>query len=333
MTEGNDRPRSSGSSRPSAPRGSNGSGGRPGGAGRPSGSGRPGGSGKPGSGSRPSDSGRSSGPGGPNGSRKPGGSGSTGGSGRPSGTDRPARSDGPTKPRVASPAIDADVSGTELDRPVLAELRTLPTDLAEAVAKHLIMIGRLLEDDPERAWEHGKAATRLASRVAMVREASGFAAYRCGEYAIALSDLRAARRMSGDNSMLPIIADCERALDRPLRAIELAGSADADGLDRDGRVELRIVAAGARADLGQFEAALVTLQCPELTAKAQTPWAARLRYAYAEALLRLGRDSEALDWFGRAADADLDFETDAAERAGRISQSGVEDEDIVFFDE
>jgi hypothetical protein len=229
-------------------------------------------------------------------------------------------------PRIAAPVIDDDVTGNELDRPVLAELRTLPTDLATAVARHLVMVGRLLEEEPQAAWEHGKAATRLASRVSMVREATGLAAYRCEEYAAALADLRAARRMSGDSSMLPVIADCERALGRPLRALELAGSPEADRLDRASRVELRIVAAGARTDLGQLDAALVTLQCPELRGKSQSSWAARLRYAYAEALLGLGREDESLEWWGRGGAAGGEEETDAAERAGRSN-------DVTFFDE
>lgn len=198
----------------------------------------------------------------------------------------------------------------------MAELRTLPTDLAEVVAKHLVMIGRLIDDDPERAWEHGKLATRLAARVSMVREAAGLAAYAAGDYPAALSELRAARRMSGDSSTLPVLADCERAIGRPLKALELAGSPEADKLDKAGRVELRIVAAGARSDLGQFEASLVTLHCPELKSDSTASWSARIKYAYAEALLRLGRADDATDWFTRAAAVDAEGATDAAERAG-----------------
>ena len=71
------------------------------------------------------------------------------------------------------------------------------------------------------------------------------------------------------------------------------------------------------------------LQVRELTADA--PWAARLRYAYADALLDLGRRDEAREWFARAADADEEAETDAAERLldldGVVLEEADEDED------
>ena len=43
-------------------------------------------------------------------------------------------------------------------------------------------------------------------------------------------------------------------------------------------------------------------------------WAARLRYAYADALLAAGRREEAREWFARAAAADPEDLTDANER-------------------
>ena len=53
-------------------------------------------------------------------------------------------------------------------------------------------------------------------------------------------------------------------------------------------------------------------------APARKPWTARLSYAYAEALLALGRTDEAREWFARAADADEELETDAAERLAEL---------------
>jgi hypothetical protein len=77
---------------------------------------------------------------------------------------------------------------------------------------------------------------------------------------------------------------------------------------------MRIVAAGARRDLGQNEAAVLTLAVPELRTKGKAPWLARLRYAYADALVAVGRLDEAREWFTLAADADQDEQTDAATR-------------------
>ena len=49
------------------------------------------------------------------------------------------------------------------------------------------------------------------------------------------------------------------------------------------------------------------------------PGAARLFYAYADALLAAGREDEAVIWFGHAADADETGETDADERLDELA--------------
>jgi tetratricopeptide (TPR) repeat protein len=199
------------------------------------------------------------------------------------------------------------------------ELRTLPKDLAARVARHLVMAGRLVDDDPAGAYRHAKAARRLASRVGLVREAAGLAAYHAGEWSDALAELRAARRLRNSNdAYLPILADCERGLGRPERALDVAKSPEARHLEQGEKIELRIVESGARRDLGQYDAAVVTLQIPELRDKRLKPWSARLFYAYADALLDAGRQPEAIDWFARAAAADRDAETDAAERYAEL---------------
>jgi tetratricopeptide (TPR) repeat protein len=193
------------------------------------------------------------------------------------------------------------------------------------------MAERLLEDDPALAWEHAKAAVARGGRLSVVREAAGVTAYAAGEYADALAQFRAARRISGSDSYWPIMADCERGLGRPERAIAMAGAPEADRLDRGGRVELRIVASGARRDLGQIDAAVVTLQCPELTSNASEPWVPRLRYAYADALLTAGREDEARDWFVKTIAVDPEGTTEAEERLAELD--GLVFEDALDEDE
>lgn len=211
------------------------------------------------------------------------------------------------------------MTGEELDEDTRAELRTLPKDLATRVARHLVMTGRLLDEDAATAYRHARAARRLASRVGVVREACGFAAYHAGEWSDALSELRAARRLPGrETAYLPVMADCERGLGRPERALDLAKSPEVKRLEQDERIELRIVESGARRDLGQPDAAVVTLQIPELNDKRLRPWSARLFYAYADALFDAGREDDARDWFAGAAAADRDGETDAAERYAEL---------------
>jgi len=206
------------------------------------------------------------------------------------------------------------VTGKELDKEIRGDLRTLSLEASEIVSRHLVMTARLLDDRPDLAWEHAKAAVSRGGRLAVVREAAGVAAYTAGEFADALAQFRAARRISGSDSYWPLMADCERGLGRPERAITMAGAPEVDRLDRAGRVEMRIVASGARRDLGQLDAAVVTLQCPELESTSTESWSPRLKFAYADALLAAGREDEARDWFAKAVAADVHDETDAAER-------------------
>ncbi|MBV6702820.1 tetratricopeptide repeat protein [Kitasatospora aureofaciens] len=202
------------------------------------------------------------------------------------------------------------------------ELKSLPKTLADDVARNLVMVARLLDGEPEEAYQYSRVALRLASRVAAVREAAGFASYMTQRYSEALTEFRAARRMTGRADLWPVMADCERGLGRPERALAMAGEPEVKQLDKAGQVEMRLVAAGARTDMEQFDAAVVTLQSPELASSAVHPWTARLRYAYAEALIAAGRGDEAREWFAKAAEADTDGSTNASERLAEID--GVE---------
>ncbi|MEU5965883.1 Replicase polyprotein 1ab [Micromonospora parva] len=199
--------------------------------------------------------------------------------------------------------------------------------VAETVARHLVATGQLIDEDPAEALAHALAARRLASRISAVREAVGLAAYHAGEWQSAIAELRTYHRMSGLQSHLAVLADCERALGRPERAIDLFRGADREKLDQAVAIELLIVAAGARGDLGQKDAAVAMLQVPDLTSEATVPWTARLRYAYADALLAVGRRDEAREWFSRAADVDTEGETDAAERLLELDGVVIEGDD------
>lgn len=219
------------------------------------------------------------------------------------------------------PEIPDGVTGQELDRFVLRALSGLPSRVAGQVAAHLVMAGRLVDEDPERAYQHARAARGLAGRVAVVREAVGETAYASGRYQEALAELRAGRRINGSADYLPIMADCERALRRPLRALELAKDPQVAGLDPAGQAEITIVAAGARRDLGQLEAALQLLETAPLASRARQPWVARLRYAYADALAAAGRGPDAVTWFHRTVAVDGQRATDAEERLAELEQA------------
>ncbi len=154
------------------------------------------------------------------------------------------------------------------------------------------MAGRLLDEDPELAYAHAEAAVRRAGRVDVVREAAGITAYRTGRYAEALRELRTVRRLNGSDEHLPLMADCERGLGRPERALALAQEDGARELPVELRVELAIVVSGARIDLGDPEAAVAALSTPEV-ASASGELAARVTEARAAALEAAGRRDEA----------------------------------------
>jgi len=213
------------------------------------------------------------------------------------------------------------VTGAELDRGVRAQLKGLPEKLAARVARHLAAAGVLIDEDPELAYRHTLAARARASRLAVVREATGEAAYAAGHYDVALAELRAAKRMNGATDYLPIMADCHRALGNPEQAIKLAKSPSVSNFSTEAKAEMTLVEAGARRDMGQLDAALRTLELAPLTSKSRQAWVVRLRYAYADTLEAAGREADALAWFHRTHAIDSDELTDAAERADRLERS------------
>jgi len=216
------------------------------------------------------------------------------------------------------PPLPDDITGKELAADVRSQLKTLPEKLAQRVARHLAAAGALIDDEPETAYQHALAARSRAPRLAVVREATGEAAYAAGHYAEALAELRAAKRMNGATAYLPIMADCHRALGNAKRALELAKSPSVARFPTAAKAEMTIVEAGARRDLGQFDAALRTLELSPLNSKSRESWVVRLRYAYADTLEQVGRERDALSWFHRTNAIDADEITDAAERAAAL---------------
>jgi tetratricopeptide (TPR) repeat protein len=215
------------------------------------------------------------------------------------------------------------VTPDQIDPAIKRELRSLAKATAETVAGQLVATGQLLQSDPPAALAHARAARRIASRVASVREAAGLAAYAAGEYAEALAELRAHRRMSGLAHHIPVMADCERALGRAAKALELLDEAPVAEMPPAARAELLLVRSGAYRDLGQPQQALNALEVGELDSPSIKPWTARLWYGYAEALAGVGRQEDAAEWFAAVAAID-DGETDAADRVEEIADEGAE---------
>ncbi|MHA6511469.1 hypothetical protein [Tessaracoccus sp. Z1128] len=172
--------------------------------------------------------------------------------------------------------------------------------------------------DPQLAFRHAEAARRRAGRLPIVREAAAETAYAAGEYGIALREFRAIRRMSGGDELIPVIADCERALGRPRDALEILNELDPRTKDIWLRIECLLVEAGVRDDLGQRPEALRLLQAA-ISRKVGPPFGqARLRYAYANLLEEDGDLDGARQWFTSAAALDQNTELDTADRIANL---------------
>lgn len=240
--------------------------------------------------------------------------------------------------KPGEPTIPSGTDIRRLDRAVRAELRGLPKELAEIVAGHLLLAGELIDEDPERAYAHAEAARRRAARLPIVREGAAETAYAAGKYDVALGEFRALRRMTGSADYLPVMADCERALNRPHQALRLVREATGQPMDPASAVELRIIEAGARHDLGQTaEAArLLRVAIKDLGRRATTEAlrlpAARLHYALGDVLLDLGDAAGGYRELVTASELDTEGETDAQERVDALDGLDIRFDDNEFDD-
>ncbi|WP_141692784.1 hypothetical protein [Leifsonia xyli] len=193
-----------------------------------------------------------------------------------------------------------DIEARDLDKAARVELKTLSKDNAEWVARHLVMVSRVIEEDPVLAHRHALSASRRAGRIGVVRETLAITAYATGDFALALRELRTYRRITGSNDQLPLMVDSERGVGRPDRALELGRSVDRATLPSDVQVSLAIAMSGARLDRAQPEAALAELEIPQLDPDRAFSWSPDLFHAYAEVLEELGRAEQAASWRGHA---------------------------------
>ncbi|WP_258063319.1 MULTISPECIES: hypothetical protein [unclassified Rathayibacter] len=228
------------------------------------------------------------------------------------------------RPRHDDPDLPDDVQAKDLDKVARNELRTLSKDNAEWVARHLVMAGRLLEEDPELAHRHVLSAARRAGRIAVVRESLAISAYATGDFALALRELRTFRRISGSDEQVPLMVDSERGVGRPDKALELGRSIDRTTLSPGAQVSLAIAMSGARLDLGQAELALMELEIPQLDPDRAFSYSPDLFAAYSLVLEEVGRSEEAAEWQRRA---------DIAAQAVFAAEGGGDDETIEVIEE
>lgn len=189
---------------------------------------------------------------------------------------------------------------------------------APRVKKQIIEAGEAFDaGEYERALEPLLEAKKKAPRSVFVREVLGLAYHHLGRWREAARELAAYRRLSDRRNRDPELADCERALGRPEKAVEILGDITAQDVDEEVLTEGLIVAAGALQDLGRDEDAVATLERGPLRPSANVDvHHLRLWYALADALERVGRRSEARGWWDAIYAEDPEFFDIAKRRLG-----------------
>ena len=161
-----------------------------------------------------------------------------------------------TARRPDEPVMPKGLEWSMLSSDEKERLRGLAKEHAENTGLHILAAYALIDDDPKAAMEHAKWVARQASRIDFARETLAFAAYRTGDYKLALREFRTAYRMNGFLDYLPFIADCERGVGEPKKAVELALSDEGKQLHGAPKVEMFLVYAGALGDLEMWDKAI-----------------------------------------------------------------------------
>ncbi|MFG6162038.1 hypothetical protein ACFMOM_06905 [Schaalia turicensis] len=193
---------------------------------------------------------------------------------------------------MKDPFIPETVNAQDLAAESRRKLKVLAPAVSENVARHLVYAGSMMDQNPELAYEHAKAAYRHAARIDIVREALGLTSYLTGRYSEALRELRTYRRMTDDYSHVALEADSERGLGRPEKALAFIAEIPLKRLNTATTLELALVTSGARADAGDSEAGLAVLEKIKVE-NLDEELRARVELIKADRLEELGRAEEA----------------------------------------
>ena len=215
---------------------------------------------------------------------------------------RPARKPAPRRPVLPEerPMVPRDA---------WRDLRaTVPAGVLDDVVKAVGAATEALEEgDVRRATELLEWAKSTAPRSATIREALGVTHYAAARYSQAHSELLAYRRLTNSSDQNHVLADSARATGKPEKAQQYVDDMIRDKVDPARVVEGLIVLAGIATDSGDLEGALATLRRANLDPEIVKPWHPRLWYAAADILERLGRRSEARDYFEAILAVDDEF--------------------------
>ena len=200
-----------------------------------------------------------------------------------------------TDRRPGEPKMPKGLEWSMLSKDDRLRLRGLSKEHAENIGLHILAAYALEETDPQGALAHAKWAARQASRIDLARETLALVAYRQGDYKLALKEFRTAHRMNGYSDYLPFIADCERGMGNPRKAIEEATSEEGSQLQGESKAEIFLVYAGALGDLGLWDKAIETVQALVKARGLSGDYRMRAVQAEQNFLEQAGRSQEALE--------------------------------------
>lgn len=218
------------------------------------------------------------------------------------------RSEAEAATRRAS-AGGRDRPAPEVDPSVAAEIHAaLAPDRAKRLTERLASASAAL--DRERFEEAKRMVTPLVRElphVAAVHEVSGLASYRLGQWRHAAQSLEMARQLHTDPALLPVLADCYRALRRwnDVDAVwaDLKKASPAHEIMAEGR----IVAAGSLADRGDLKGAIALMSSAAQPPKRVRDHHLRQWYVLADLCDRAGDTIAATRWFREVARHDSEF--------------------------
>lgn len=236
---------------------------------------------------------------------------------RPSQPARPGPPRPPQPPRPRKPPLPDE--RPHLPGDVWGELKASTRQgEVDDVAKAYGAAGEALtEGDSERGVQLLRWAKDRAPRSAFVREGLGVALYLAGDLKAAQPELLAYRRISGRADQNHLLADCARAVGRLDLVASFVEEMEAGGVPLDRVVEGKIVLAGARADKGDLDGAMATLEQVPADTDHVAPWHLRLWYAAGDVADRQGDRARARDYFEAVEAVDEDFH-DVAERLAAL---------------
>jgi tetratricopeptide (TPR) repeat protein len=185
-------------------------------------------------------------------------------------------------------------------------------------------LGRLMEAADAFAHDRDRDALRVLRplRDALpdapsVRELTGLAEYRLGNYRAAAKELEAFVQLTDSVEQHPVLMDCYRAQRRWKRVEELWAELGVASPSAELVTEGRIVLAGALADRGRLDQAIDLLRRKAKAVGRPRDHHLRLWYALGDLEERAGNLATARELFARVRRADPDF-ADVAERCAAL---------------